>query len=112
MSALILGDQHVKHFTGVKCVTLISNFPPIEIQQKYVDIFNDKLANQWDYENGLEDLKLACFTMADHFNHIKRRILVGELLEEFDVRNSEGIVIKESILQNSLCPPWQSVQTC
>lgn len=65
--------------------------PPIEIQQKYVDIYNAMLANQRDYENGLEDLKLACFAMADHFKHIKRKMPVGELLEEVDVRNSEGV---------------------
>lgn len=34
--------------------------PPIEIQQKYVDIYNAMLANQKSYGRGLEDLKLVC----------------------------------------------------
>lgn len=34
--------------------------PPIEIQQKYVDVYNAMLANQQSYERGLDDLKLTC----------------------------------------------------
>lgn len=34
--------------------------PPLEIQQKYVDIYNAMLANQQSYERGLEDLRLVC----------------------------------------------------
>ena len=65
--------------------------PPIEIQQKYVDIYTAMLANQQSYEQGLEDLKLTCFAMADHFKHTKKKAPVGDLLEEVDVRNSEGL---------------------
>lgn len=36
------------------------DLPPIEIQQKYVDIYNSMLANQQCYERGLEDLKMVC----------------------------------------------------
>ena len=34
--------------------------PNIEIQQKYVDIYNAMLENQKSYESGLDDLKLVC----------------------------------------------------
>lgn len=34
--------------------------PSIDIQQKYVDIYNAMLANQKSYERGLDDLKLVC----------------------------------------------------
>lgn len=34
--------------------------PDIEIQQKYVDVYNAMLSNQQSYERGLEDLKLVC----------------------------------------------------
>lgn len=34
--------------------------PPIEIQRKYVEIYNGMLDNQIAYETGLEDLKLVC----------------------------------------------------
>ena len=36
------------------------DLPPIEIQQKYVDVYNAMLANQKSYERGLDDLKLVC----------------------------------------------------
>lgn len=34
--------------------------PSLEIQQKYVDVYNAMLSNQQSYERGLEDLKLVC----------------------------------------------------
>lgn len=36
------------------------DLPPLEIQQKSVDIYNAMLANQKSYERGLDDLKLVC----------------------------------------------------
>lgn len=88
--------------------------PPIEIQQKYVDIYNAMLANQRDYENGLEDLKLACFAMADHSSISKGRCLLVNCLRRLMcvIVRECAIALKESISQNSLCPPWQAVQTC
>lgn len=66
--------------------------PSIEIQQKYVDIYNAMLANQRSYEQGLEDLKQAVFAEIDIIKHSARRIPVGKLLEEIDVRNTDGTV--------------------
>ena len=34
--------------------------PSLQIQQKYVDVYNTLLANQRIYEQGLDDLKLVC----------------------------------------------------
>jgi len=34
--------------------------PSLEIQQKYVDVYNVLVANQKAYENGLDDLKFVC----------------------------------------------------
>ena len=65
--------------------------PPIEIQQKYVDIYNAMLANQRDYENGLEDLKLACDAFIEklmkEFPHKK----IGEYLILSEARNDMGL---------------------
>lgn len=66
--------------------------PSIEIQQKYVDIYNAMLANQRSYEQGLEDLKQAVFAEIDIIKHSAPRIPVGKLLEEIDVRNTDGTV--------------------
>lgn len=67
------------------------NLPPLSVQKKYVAIYSAMLENQQCYEHGLVDLKLTCFAMADHFKHTKKKIPIGDLLEEVDVRNSEGI---------------------
>lgn len=44
---------------------IVVPLPPIEIQQKYVDVYNAMLANQQSYERGLEDLKLTCDAYID-----------------------------------------------
>ena len=64
--------------------------PDITVQQKYVDIYNAMLANQRSYEQGLDDLKRAVFAEIDIIKHTSRRIPIGELLEEIDVRNVDG----------------------
>ena len=62
-------------------------FPPVEVQQKYVDIYNAMVANQRSYEQGLEDLKLVC----DGYIESLRRQLplekIGRYIERIDVRN-------------------------
>ena len=68
------------------------SLPTIPIQQKYVDIYNAMLANQRSYERGLEDLKQAVFAEIDIIKHSAPRIPVGKLLEEIDVRNTDGTV--------------------
>lgn len=44
---------------------IVVPLPPIDIQQKYVDVYNAMLANQQSYERGLEDLKLTCDAYID-----------------------------------------------
>lgn len=67
--------------------------PPIDIQQKYVAIYNAMLANQRSYEQGLEDLKRAVFAEIDIIKHSVPKVPVGELLEEIDIRNTDGALI-------------------
>lgn len=67
--------------------------PDISVQQKYVNIYNAMLANQRDYENGLEDLKLAVDAIIDQYKHIAKRIPLKDLLVDVDVRN-EGESVK------------------
>lgn len=64
--------------------------PSFSIQLKYVAIYNAMLANQRSYEQGLEDLKRAVFAEIDIIKHTSHKVPVGELLEEVDVRNSDG----------------------
>lgn len=62
--------------------------PPIDIQQKYVDIYNAMVLNQECYERGLDDLKLTC----DAYIEDLRRKIPCEEIEPYifrqDIRNS------------------------
>jgi len=65
--------------------------PSIEIQRKYVDIYNAILANQRSYERGLEDLKLVC---DGYIEKIKRTHLnkpIGKYLFLSEKRNECGL---------------------
>lgn len=66
--------------------------PDISVQQKYVDVYNAMLANQRSYEQGLEDLKLVCDAFLDKFKTSSPLRTVGSILEEIDVRNSDGAI--------------------
>lgn len=61
--------------------------PPVEIQQKYVDVYNAMLANQQSYERGLEDLKLVCDAYIDELKHSKNKVPIGKYVVQIDNRN-------------------------
>lgn len=69
---------------------MVLELPPIDIQQKYVDIYQGMVNNQKAYERGLEDLKLVC---DGYFDVAKKQYTVslGELIEKVDVRNSSNL---------------------
>ncbi len=63
--------------------------PSLEIQKKYVDVYNSMIANQKAYESRLEDLRIVC---DGHFDVVKKEKMVplGTLIEKVDKRNSDG----------------------
>ena len=63
------------------------DLPPLDIQQKYVDVYNAMLANQQSYEHGLEDLKLTYETLIDEYKYEAKQISVGDILQDVDQRN-------------------------
>ncbi len=63
--------------------------PPIDIQQKYVDIYNAMLTNQRSYEQGLEDLKLVCDSYVDQLRNSLKHIRLGEFIEISEGRNEQ-----------------------
>ena len=65
--------------------------PPIDIQQKYVDIYNAMSSNQQCYERGLDDLKLTFEAIIENYKHTSIKRNVGSLLREVDYRNDKGI---------------------
>jgi type I restriction enzyme S subunit len=63
------------------------DLPPIEIQQKYVDVYNSMLANQQSYERGLEDLKLVCDAYIEELRREMPSQKIEPYIERHDVRN-------------------------
>lgn len=67
------------------------NLPPIDIQQKYVAVYNAMLANQQSYERGLEDLKLTIdATVEKYKGKLTEKISLERLITECDLRNSDN----------------------
>jgi len=63
--------------------------PSIEIQQKYVDVYKAMIANQQNYERGLEDLKLVCDV---YIEDLRRKIpceKIGQYISEIDKKNTD-----------------------
>lgn len=63
------------------------NLPSIEIQQKYVDIYNAMVSNQECYERGLEDLKMTCDAYIEDLRRNLSCKAIGPYIERHDVRN-------------------------
>lgn len=61
--------------------------PSIDIQQKYVDVYNAMLENQKSYERGLDDLKLVCDAYIDKLKNNKNSSPIGEYITQIDNRN-------------------------
>ena len=63
------------------------DLPPLDIQQKYVDVYNAMIANQQCYERGLEELKLAFDALIDNYKLSSEKKNVYSILKEVDSRN-------------------------
>lgn len=62
--------------------------PPIEVQQKYVDIYQGMVNNQKAYERGLEDLKLVC---DGYIEDLRRRFPsepIGKYIRRYSEKNT------------------------
>lgn len=67
------------------------DLPSLEIQQKYVNIYNAMSSNQQCYERGLEDLKLTCDA---YIEDLRRKIPceeIGPYIEPVNDTNSKGL---------------------
>lgn len=62
--------------------------PAIDIQRKYVAVYNAMLANQQSYERGLEDLKLTCDAHIEELRRNTPSVAIGKYLMSSDERNT------------------------
>lgn len=65
--------------------------PPIEVQRKYVAIYEAMLANQRAYEQGLDDLKLTCDALVERLMRELRHEAIGPYIEQSDARNNARV---------------------
>ena len=65
------------------------DLPPIDIQRKYVAVYNAMLANQQSYERGLEDLKLACDAYIDQLRSKYPLQKLGVLISVREEKNED-----------------------
>lgn len=65
--------------------------PPLDIQQKYVDVYQAMLANQQSYEQGLEDLKLVCDA---YIEELRRKVpcqKIGPFISLSEQKNDDEV---------------------
>lgn len=61
--------------------------PSIDIQKKYVNIYNAMVANQQSYESGLEDLKFVFEGYIDKLRKMQKQESIGQMIELVENRN-------------------------
>lgn len=64
--------------------------PSLQIQRKYVAIYEAMRANQQTYEHGLENLKLTYEAIINEYKHKSPIMCMGDILQEIDHRNVDG----------------------
>ena len=68
---------------------ILLEIPQIEIQNKYVAVYEAMLANQKSYERGLEDLKLVCDSYIEELRKTVKPESIGKYLAECDEKNTD-----------------------
>jgi type I restriction enzyme, S subunit len=63
--------------------------PPIEIQKKYVAIYEGLLANLRSYEKGLDDLKLVCDGYIEELRRKYPKIEISKFIKQRNETNSD-----------------------
>lgn len=84
-------DSSVRDGMSLKDFCAIEiDLPPLDIQQKYVDVYNAMIANQQCYERGLEDLKLVCDAYIEELRRKMPSEKIGPYIVRHDIRNSDN----------------------
>ena len=63
--------------------------PSLQIQQKYVDVYNAMLRNQQSYEHGLEDLKLVCDAYIEELKKTQSLKKLGNYISVCEQKNGD-----------------------
>ncbi len=76
-------------FTWEDLCDIDIELPSLDIQQKYVDVYNAMLANQQSYEHGLKDLKLVCDAYIEKLNREIPSETIKPYIELIELKNSD-----------------------
>jgi len=76
-------------------------YPSIDIQQKYVDIYTSMIENQKSYEIGLDDLKLVCDVFIEGLRRTNTCIRIGEYLFETKNKNEKAEILPNRSVSNA-----------
>ena len=71
---------------------IVIPLPDIEIQKKYVDVYNAMLENQKSYESGLDDLKLVCDAYIEDLRRQMPCEAIGLYIEERNEKNIDNAI--------------------
>ncbi len=69
--------------------------PPLDVQRKYVDIYNAMLENQRCYERGLDDLKLVFTAYIERLRKKESLNRIGDYIETYNEKNTDGKITLE-----------------
>lgn len=84
-------DSSVRDGMSLKDFCAIEiDLPPLDIQQKYVDVYNAMIANQQCYERGLEDLKLVCDAYIEELRRKMPIEKLGKYIHQKSDKNSSN----------------------
>ena len=64
--------------------------PDIEVQKKYVAIYNALKKNQHCYERSLDDLQLICDSFMENLIKTEKTKLLGDYIEKLNVKNTDN----------------------
>ena len=82
--------------------------PSIEVQQKFVDIYNGMVENQKAYETGLEDLKFACDAYIDNIKTMTKFPLGNYLIRRMEKNTNFSVSKLIGVGKNGFIEPKQS----
>lgn len=88
-------------FSWYALCEMVLELPPIEIQQKYVDIYNAMVSNQECYERGLEDLKLTCDAYIEDLRRKTSCKPIAEYLLETKQKNENAELLTNRSVSNT-----------
>lgn len=80
-------------FSWIALCSMDIELPSIEVQQKYVDIYQGMVANQKAYESGLNDLKLVCDAYIEELRRKMPCEPIGKYIIQRDEKNDIGLTI-------------------